>query len=112
MARVTRLVGDSLARQLASYLLWVRAGGWWLSEGLGGRCGSMVVSSGRFCPQLEVAGQLGSLHLLLTPRQLQQLQELFSAMSLAGEASGRSRAWDTWSGGQPGWTDTQKRPPP
>ncbi|XP_039100718.1 autophagy-related protein 2 homolog A isoform X1 [Hyaena hyaena] len=34
-------------------------------------------------PKLEVAGQLGSLHLLLTPRQLQQLQELFSAMSLA-----------------------------
>ncbi|KAM8815025.1 autophagy-related protein 2 homolog A isoform 3-T3 [Rhynchonycteris naso] len=35
-------------------------------------------------PKLEVAGQLGSLHLLLTPRQLQQLQELLSAMSLAG----------------------------
>ncbi|XP_053058943.1 autophagy-related protein 2 homolog A isoform X3 [Acinonyx jubatus] len=34
-------------------------------------------------PKLEVSGQLGSLHLLLTPRQLQQLQELFSAMSLA-----------------------------
>ncbi|KAM8929516.1 autophagy-related protein 2 homolog A [Lycaon pictus] len=34
-------------------------------------------------PKLEVAGQLGSLHLLLTPRQLQQLQELLSAMSLA-----------------------------
>ncbi|XP_029812574.1 autophagy-related protein 2 homolog A isoform X2 [Suricata suricatta] len=34
-------------------------------------------------PKLEVAGQLGSLHVLLTPRQLQQLQELFSAMSLA-----------------------------
>ncbi|XP_023593991.1 autophagy-related protein 2 homolog A [Trichechus manatus latirostris] len=34
-------------------------------------------------PKLEVAGQLGSLHLLLTPRQLQQLQELFGAMSLA-----------------------------
>ncbi|XP_008578194.1 PREDICTED: autophagy-related protein 2 homolog A isoform X1 [Galeopterus variegatus] len=33
-------------------------------------------------PKLEVAGQLGSLHLLLTPRQLQQLQELLSAMSL------------------------------
>uniref|UniRef100_A0A8C0MMK1 Autophagy related 2A n=1 Tax=Canis lupus familiaris TaxID=9615 RepID=A0A8C0MMK1_CANLF len=34
-------------------------------------------------PKLEVAGQLGSLHLLLTPQQLQQLQELLSAMSLA-----------------------------
>ncbi|XP_005384601.1 PREDICTED: autophagy-related protein 2 homolog A isoform X3 [Chinchilla lanigera] len=34
-------------------------------------------------PKLEVAGQLGSLHLLLTPRQLQQLQELLSAVSLA-----------------------------
>nr|XP_004656699.2 autophagy-related protein 2 homolog A isoform X2 [Jaculus jaculus] len=34
-------------------------------------------------PKLEVAGQLGSLHLLLTPQQLQQLQELFSAVSLA-----------------------------
>uniref|UniRef100_A0ABI8AR38 Autophagy related 2A n=1 Tax=Felis catus TaxID=9685 RepID=A0ABI8AR38_FELCA len=34
-------------------------------------------------PKLEVSGQLGSLHLLLTPRQLQRLQELFSAMSLA-----------------------------
>ncbi|ELK13375.1 Autophagy-related protein 2 like protein A [Pteropus alecto] len=34
-------------------------------------------------PKLEVAGQLGSLHLLLTPRQLQQLQELLSAMSLS-----------------------------
>ncbi|XP_046500229.1 autophagy-related protein 2 homolog A isoform X1 [Equus quagga] len=34
-------------------------------------------------PKLEVAGQLGSLHLLLTPRQLQQLQELLDAVSLA-----------------------------
>ncbi|KAF6102204.1 autophagy related 2A [Phyllostomus discolor] len=34
-------------------------------------------------PKLEVAGQLGSLHLLLTPQQLQQLQELLGAMSLA-----------------------------
>ncbi|XP_012580598.1 PREDICTED: autophagy-related protein 2 homolog A [Condylura cristata] len=34
-------------------------------------------------PKLEVAGQLGSLHLLVTPRQLQQLQELLGAMSLA-----------------------------
>ncbi|XP_058382466.1 autophagy-related protein 2 homolog A isoform X1 [Diceros bicornis minor] len=34
-------------------------------------------------PKLEVAGQLGSLHLLLTPRQLQQLQELLGAVSLA-----------------------------
>ncbi|XP_047374675.1 autophagy-related protein 2 homolog A isoform X4 [Sciurus carolinensis] len=34
-------------------------------------------------PKLEVAGQLGSLHLLLTPRQLQQLQDLLSAISLA-----------------------------
>ncbi|XP_060463139.1 autophagy-related protein 2 homolog A isoform X3 [Panthera onca] len=34
-------------------------------------------------PKLEVSGQLGSLHLLLTPQQLQRLQELFSAMSLA-----------------------------
>nr|XP_020020532.1 autophagy-related protein 2 homolog A isoform X3 [Castor canadensis] len=34
-------------------------------------------------PKLEVAGQLGSLHLLLTPRQLQQLQVLLSAVSLA-----------------------------
>nr|XP_012318457.1 autophagy-related protein 2 homolog A isoform X3 [Aotus nancymaae] len=33
-------------------------------------------------PKLEVVGQLGSLHLLLTPRQLQQLQELLSAVSL------------------------------
>uniref|UniRef100_G1TFT6 Autophagy related 2A n=1 Tax=Oryctolagus cuniculus TaxID=9986 RepID=G1TFT6_RABIT len=39
-------------------------------------------------PKLEVAGQLGSLHLLLTPQQLQQLQELLSAVSLPGEASG------------------------
>uniref|UniRef100_A0A2I2ZB01 Autophagy related 2A n=1 Tax=Gorilla gorilla gorilla TaxID=9595 RepID=A0A2I2ZB01_GORGO len=39
-------------------------------------------------PKLEVAGQLGSLHLLLTPRQLQQLQELLSAVSLTGEAPG------------------------
>uniref|UniRef100_A0A8C9PIR3 Autophagy related 2A n=1 Tax=Spermophilus dauricus TaxID=99837 RepID=A0A8C9PIR3_SPEDA len=44
-------------------------------------------------PKLEVAGQLGSLHLLLTPRQLQQLQDLLSAVSLAGEASGGSRGW-------------------
>ncbi|XP_057584173.1 autophagy-related protein 2 homolog A isoform X3 [Hippopotamus amphibius kiboko] len=34
-------------------------------------------------PKLEVCGQLGSLHLLLTPRQLQQLQELLGAVSLA-----------------------------
>ncbi|XP_033716892.1 autophagy-related protein 2 homolog A isoform X3 [Tursiops truncatus] len=34
-------------------------------------------------PKLEVCGQLGSLHLLLTPRQLQQLQELLGALSLA-----------------------------
>ncbi|XP_021120274.1 autophagy-related protein 2 homolog A isoform X8 [Heterocephalus glaber] len=34
-------------------------------------------------PKLEVAGQLGSLHLLLTPRQLQQLLELLSAVRLA-----------------------------
>ncbi|KAM5247187.1 autophagy-related protein 2 homolog A isoform 2-T2 [Ctenodactylus gundi] len=34
-------------------------------------------------PKLEVAGQLGSLHLLLTPQQLRQLQELLSAISLA-----------------------------
>ncbi|XP_023374263.1 autophagy-related protein 2 homolog A isoform X1 [Otolemur garnettii] len=33
-------------------------------------------------PKLEVVGQLGSLHLLLTPRQLQKLQELLSAISL------------------------------
>lgn len=40
-------------------------------------------------PQLEVSGQLGSLHLLLTPCQLQQLQGLLSAINLAGEAAGR-----------------------
>lgn len=40
-------------------------------------------------PQLEVSGQLGSLHLLLTPRQLQQLQKLLSAINLAGEAAGQ-----------------------
>lgn len=34
-------------------------------------------------PKLEVSGQLGSLHLLLTPQQLQQLQELLGAVSLA-----------------------------
>ncbi|XP_010634330.1 autophagy-related protein 2 homolog A isoform X2 [Fukomys damarensis] len=34
-------------------------------------------------PKLEMSGQLGSLHLLLTPRQLQQLLELLSAVSLA-----------------------------
>lgn len=69
--------------------------------------GSMVVSSGPFWPQLEVSGQLGSLHLLLTPRQLQRLQELFSAMSLAGEASGRSRGMDAWGGAsQAGLTET------
>ncbi|XP_057634156.1 autophagy-related protein 2 homolog A isoform X1 [Chionomys nivalis] len=34
-------------------------------------------------PKLEVSGQLGSLHLLLTPCQLQQLQELLSAINLA-----------------------------
>ncbi|XP_012969474.1 LOW QUALITY PROTEIN: autophagy-related protein 2 homolog A [Mesocricetus auratus] len=34
-------------------------------------------------PKLEVSGQLGSLHLLLTPRQLQQLQELLSAIHFA-----------------------------
>ncbi|XP_052619370.1 autophagy-related protein 2 homolog A isoform X1 [Peromyscus californicus insignis] len=34
-------------------------------------------------PKLEVSGQLGSMHLLLTPRQLQQLQELLSAINLA-----------------------------
>lgn len=34
-------------------------------------------------PKLEVSGQLGSLHLLLTPRQLQQLQKLLSAINLA-----------------------------
>ncbi|OWK17105.1 hypothetical protein Celaphus_00013306 [Cervus elaphus hippelaphus] len=38
-------------------------------------------------PKLEVCGQLGSLHLLLTPRQLQQLQELLSAVSLADPES-------------------------
>lgn len=54
----------------------------------------MVGPSGPFCPQLEVAGQLGSLHLLLTPQQLQQLQELLSAMSLAGEAPGPSTGQD------------------
>ncbi|XP_076971909.1 autophagy-related protein 2 homolog A isoform X2 [Tamandua tetradactyla] len=34
-------------------------------------------------PKLEVVGQLGSLHLLLTPWQLQQLQRLFSSIKLA-----------------------------
>ncbi|XP_037694662.1 autophagy-related protein 2 homolog A isoform X2 [Choloepus didactylus] len=34
-------------------------------------------------PKLEVVGQLGSLHLLLTPRQLQQLQGLLSSLKLA-----------------------------
>nr|XP_048313767.1 autophagy-related protein 2 homolog A isoform X2 [Myodes glareolus] len=34
-------------------------------------------------PKLEVSGQLGSLHLLLTPCQLQQLQGLLSAINLA-----------------------------
>ncbi|XP_023559729.1 autophagy-related protein 2 homolog A isoform X3 [Octodon degus] len=34
-------------------------------------------------PKLEVAGQLGSLHLLLTPQQLQQLLELLSTVGLA-----------------------------
>lgn len=58
----------------------------------------MVGPSGPFCPQLEVAGQLGSLHLLLTPQQLQQLQELLSAMSLAGEAPGPSTGQDGWGG--------------
>ncbi|XP_059566161.1 autophagy-related protein 2 homolog A isoform X1 [Myotis daubentonii] len=38
-------------------------------------------------PKLEVAGQVGFLHLLLTPRQLQQLQELLGAMSLADSKS-------------------------
>ncbi|KAJ1066060.1 hypothetical protein K5549_013573 [Capra hircus] len=38
-------------------------------------------------PKLEVCGQLGSLHLLLTPRQLQQLQELLGAVSLADPES-------------------------
>nr|XP_012633460.1 autophagy-related protein 2 homolog A isoform X2 [Microcebus murinus] len=33
-------------------------------------------------PKLEVVGQLGSLHLLLTPQQLQRLQELLRALSL------------------------------
>ncbi|XP_036286351.1 autophagy-related protein 2 homolog A isoform X2 [Pipistrellus kuhlii] len=55
-------------------------------------------------PKLEVAGQVGFLHLLLTPRQLQQLQELLSAMSLADSKSladklGKSRplgAEDLW----------------
>ncbi|NP_001395210.1 autophagy-related protein 2 homolog A isoform 3 [Mus musculus] len=37
-------------------------------------------------PKLEVSGQLGSLHLLLTPRQLQQLQRLLSAVNLADPA--------------------------
>ncbi|XP_021007108.1 autophagy-related protein 2 homolog A isoform X2 [Mus caroli] len=37
-------------------------------------------------PKLEVSGQLGSLHLLLTPRQLQQLQRLLSAINLADPA--------------------------
>lgn len=46
-------------------------------------------------PQLEVSGQLGSLHLLLTPRQLQQLQKLLSAINLAGKAMG--------TGWQVGW---------
>uniref|UniRef100_H0VCN2 Autophagy related 2A n=1 Tax=Cavia porcellus TaxID=10141 RepID=H0VCN2_CAVPO len=48
-------------------------------EVLGGRHRFHVCPLG---PQLEVAGQLGSLHLLLTPRQLQQLQELLNAVSL------------------------------
>ncbi|XP_028626860.1 autophagy-related protein 2 homolog A isoform X2 [Grammomys surdaster] len=34
-------------------------------------------------PKLEVSGQLGSLHVLLTPHQLQQLQKLLSAINLA-----------------------------
>ncbi|XP_051049670.1 autophagy-related protein 2 homolog A isoform X1 [Phodopus roborovskii] len=34
-------------------------------------------------PKLEVSGHMGSLHLLLTPRQLQQLQELLRAINLA-----------------------------
>lgn len=52
-------------------------------------------------PQLEVSGQLGSLHLLLTPQQLQQLQELLGAVSLAGEASGRARGTGWLRGGHP-----------
>lgn len=55
-------------------------------------------------PKLEVAGQLGSLHLLLTPRQLQQLQDLLTAVSLAepgglADKSNKSRplgAEDLW----------------
>ncbi|KAM4845899.1 autophagy-related protein 2 homolog A isoform 2-T2 [Thomomys bottae] len=38
-------------------------------------------------PKLEVAGQLGSLHLLLTPQKLQQLQDLLSAVSLTDPES-------------------------
>lgn len=55
-----------------------------------GRC---ALHGRSLCPQLEVAGQVGFLHLLLTPQQLQQLQELLSAMSLAGEAAGQSWGW-------------------
>ncbi|XP_021494042.1 autophagy-related protein 2 homolog A isoform X1 [Meriones unguiculatus] len=55
-------------------------------------------------PKLEVSGQLGSLHLLLTPHQLQQLQKLLSAISLAdpgglGDKLNKSRplgAEDLW----------------
>lgn len=60
----------------------------------GGSQKATLLPPGPFYLQLEVAGQLGSLHLLLTPQQLQQLQELLSAMSLAGEASGCCRGWD------------------
>ncbi|XP_044537960.1 autophagy-related protein 2 homolog A [Gracilinanus agilis] len=34
-------------------------------------------------PRMEVSGQVGCLHLLLAPQQLLQLQDLFSALSLA-----------------------------
>lgn len=73
-------------------------------EVLGGRHRFHVCPLG---PQLEVAGQLGSLHLLLTPRQLQQLQELLNAVSLTGKASGWSGVV-TGKAGQP----ELKRPPP
>lgn len=64
----------------------------WVAE-LKGVGGEYRLHDCPFGSQLEVAGQLGSLHLLLTPRQLQQLQDLLSAVSLAGEAFGRSRGW-------------------
>lgn len=41
-------------------------------------------------PQLELDGKMGSLHLLLSPRQILHLLDLLSSLNLSGEL------WKGW----------------